>query len=131
MATKVDFEWEGKSTPITLRANVSGIDARMRKSITGRFATAEGRAVTYAKTNAPWTDDTAAARNGLGAVAITNQYHWELVVFHSVYYGLYLEVCNSGKYAIIMPTVKHVGEQLMRSCERLLEKTAKTGVPIT
>ena len=128
---KVEMDWVGQGTPLTLRANVSGIDARMRRSITGRFAQAESRAVEYAKKNAPWTDDTAAARNGLGALATAHQYHWELIVYHSVYYGIYLEVCNSGKYAIIMPTVKHTGDQLLRSCERLLEKVAKTGVPIT
>lgn len=61
----------------------------------------------YAKENAPWTDQTANARQTLHA-------WWEkvaaevveLYLSHGVYYGLYLETRFSGRYAIIWPTIE-------------------------
>lgn len=60
----------------------------------------------YAKANAPWTDRTGAARAGLsvdvsnaaGAIAMT--------LFHTVYYGIFLELKFGGRDAIIMPTLQ-------------------------
>ena len=96
-----------------------------------------------ARQGAPWTDRTANARNGLffgvdgfglapmfgmvsaGAsaeksdVAMVSGSRDRLVLTlgHSVYYGKFLEVCNGGKYAIVMSTMEgHLGmlEKMLR-----------------
>lgn len=71
------------------------------------------RATTYARTNAPWTDQTGNARAGLAAVheKIPMVVH-RLVVHHSMPYGLWLEVRWSGRYAIIGPTMVYTAPQL-------------------
>lgn len=71
------------------------------------------QAESYARTNAPWVDRTGNARNGLFAVhnKIPMVEH-HLIVYHTMPYGLWLEVRWSGRYAIIGPTMFHVSPQL-------------------
>lgn len=90
-------------------------DRKVKKVVLGQFKRAEADAVSYAKQNAPWTDRTGAARNGLHAK--TEVYNggneMQLVLAHSVHYGIWLETRFSGKYAIIQPTIDHIGKILM------------------
>ncbi len=79
------------------------------------------------KMEAPWTDRTGAARGGLFALkrhtsAPGSVYGTHEIIFaHGVDYGIWLEVANSGKYQIIMPTVKTVGHDLLAGLKGLLE----------
>lgn len=60
----------------------------------------------YAKTNAPWTDRTANARQSLHAW--TEELAGDTVrlwLSHGVQYGIYLETRYAGRYAIIWPTI--------------------------
>jgi hypothetical protein len=60
----------------------------------------------YAQDNAPWSDRTGDARDGL-VVDVTeqgNDIYLELA--HTVDYGQWLEVIQSGRFAIIMPTLE-------------------------
>ena len=63
----------------------------------------------YARDNAPWTDRTGAARAGLTAQGSHSGVELELTLAHTVDYGLWLEVIQSGRFAIIMPTLEHYG----------------------
>lgn len=67
------------------------------------------------KMNAPWTDRTSAARNGLFTVASRSGKVRTITFSHSVHYGIWLEVKYSGRDAIIMPTILNVGPRLMRA----------------
>lgn len=59
----------------------------------------------YAKEHAPWTDRTSHARQSLhGGVDIRGDQFY-LYLSHGIEYGLWLEVANSGNYAIVGPTV--------------------------
>lgn len=71
------------------------------------------RATSYARRNAPWTDRTTNARNGLFAVhqKVPMVVH-RLVTYHTMSYGLWLEVRWSGRYAIIGPTMLHIAPEL-------------------
>lgn len=62
-----------------------------------------------AQANAPWNDITGDARAGLKAVPILSDESVKVTLYHSVYYGIFLEVCNGGKYRIIVPTIIEVG----------------------
>lgn len=77
------------------------------------FDTYEPIAETYMRANAPWTDRTANARNGLRAVHEKEpMVEHRLILFHTMPYGLWLEVRWSGRYAIIGPTMFHLAPQL-------------------
>lgn len=76
----------------------------------------------YMKTNAPWTDQTGNARNGLTARPFQEGETVGIVLSHSVPYGIYLEAKWSGRYAIIQPTIDAMGPVVMRRYERLMER---------
>ena len=67
----------------------------------------------WMKTNAPWTDRTGNARNGLKAEYEKTLNGHSIHVFHQVPYGIWLEVRFEGRYAIIEPTVKEHGPRVM------------------
>lgn len=76
-----------------------------------------------ARSNAPWTDQTGNARNGLRA----NAFHEPpvrhgIILAHSVPYGIWLEVRWEGKYAIIVPTIKEQGRVLMATMNKLFRR---------
>lgn len=76
------------------------------------------------KTNAPWNDITTAARNGLFTEVnirpiSRDDKRYSIVFSHTVYYGIWLEIANSGRYQIIMPTVRKQGNILMAELEDL------------
>lgn len=76
----------------------------------------------YMKLNAPWTDQTSNARNGLAARAYEDNGEFGIVLFHQVDYGIWLETRFGGQYAIINPTIEAMGPKVMRDFDRLLER---------
>ena len=77
----------------------------------------------YMKLNAPWTDQTSNARNGLTAQAYSQGKEHGIVLYHQVDYGIWLETRFNGRYAIINPTIEVMGPRLMRRFDRILERT--------
>jgi hypothetical protein len=76
----------------------------------------ESVAETRMRDNAPWTDRTGNARNGLTAKhEFTPMVKHELVLFHTMPYGFWLEVRWNGRYAIIGPTMLEIGPELTRN----------------
>lgn len=73
----------------------------------------------YAKENAPWQDQTGEARDGLTAEAISSFVVPSIVLYHTVDYGIWLEVKNSGEYAIIIPTLEQMGPEVMARVSEL------------
>lgn len=76
----------------------------------------------YMKINAPWTDRTSNARNGLAARAYDENDEVGIVLFHQVDYGIWLETRFGGRYAIIDPTIEVMGPKVMARYNRLLER---------
>lgn len=112
-----------------LTRNVEGHDRHIKKVILAHMIRAESESTTYAKQNAPWTDRTGNARAGLfsKARAVNGGESFELIVAHSMSYGLWLEIRFSGKYAIIQPTIDHIGPILMK---RIGDTLLKMGVGV-
>lgn len=98
-----------------LAKSIAAHDLKVKRVIAGQFKYAESEATTFAKLNAPWTDRTGNARSGLHAkMNVINQGEaFELIMAHTVNYGIWLEVRFSGKYAILMPTLNYIGDQLI------------------
>lgn len=83
----------------------------------------------HAKVNAPWTDRTGNARNGLsvevGWVPLVSH---SIRLFHRVTYGIFLETRWGGRYAIILPTIRLYGRDTMRLLNKLFAKMKTQGV---
>ncbi len=74
-----------------------------------------------AKQNAPWTDRTSNARNGLfGSTAVEGNQVF-IRVAHSMEYGVFLELANDGRFAILKPTVSDATAEIERAYRRLWE----------
>lgn len=68
----------------------------------------------YAQANAPWDDRTGAARDGLVAEAEDRgAFEHAIVLRHTIDYGIWLEVRWNGRFAIILPTIEHMGPIVM------------------
>jgi len=77
----------------------------------------------YAKTNKRWTDRTGNARAGLHG-----GYYWEnpetlkTYIAHGVSYGVFLELANDGKYAILEESINKYKDVWFKSIKRIIEK---------
>lgn len=97
----------------------------------------EAVAQNYMRMNAPWTDRTGNARQGLFAQAYatagsgqrgrdasgrftTGRGEHGLVMYHTMPYGVFLEVRFSGRDEIIMPTVNFIGRKVMSDLRALI-----------
>lgn len=121
---KVTFEYDAKE----LRTNIRNIDKRMDRAIALTMDYEAAYATGQLKMRAPWTDRTGAARAGLLAVAnhLGPGAH-EIIMSYSVYYGIWLEVANSGKYAVIGPFMPILGRKIMQDLTNLIERLERMG----
>lgn len=77
----------------------------------------EGRA----KTTAPWTDRTGNARNGLfGGVEVKGTEVF-IRLGHSMEYGIFLELANDGRFAVLKPIIDQAVPEIYDSYKRLWE----------
>lgn len=67
----------------------------------------------YAQANAPWNDITGNARAGLTAEVDEEGDVIVLTLYHTVDYGIWLELIQNGTFAIIMPTLEHYASEVM------------------
>lgn len=115
MARRSKVTYDDRKLKVNLRNYEEEVDRALRFIMD--YHAAEGQA--RMKTNAPWTDRTSAARNGLFTVTEHSKGHYTIIFSHSVNYGIWLEVKFSGRDAVIMPTVLSVGQDLMKNLRKL------------
>jgi hypothetical protein len=65
-----------------------------------------------AQDNAPWADRTGDARAGLSAEVVHDGHDFTIELSHSVDYGQWLETIQSGRFAIIMPTLEQYSQKV-------------------
>lgn len=105
-----------------LQNNLSVIQARFERAARITIERNAPQVENYMKLNAPWTDQTSNARNGLAARAYSERGEYGIVLFHQVDYGIWLETRFGGRYAIINPTIEAMGPKVMRDFDRLLDR---------
>jgi hypothetical protein len=112
---RVDFKLDDKE----LRTNVAEFGPKVNKFLTVTTDFAKGKGVDQMKLKAPWTDRTGQARaslngstahEGSGPLGFTRH---TITFAHGKDYGIWLEIANSGRFQIIMPTVVAIGKACM------------------
>lgn len=105
----------------TLSPGMAAFPAKMDAAIAATVEFYSPRVEGYARSHAPWKDQTGNARNGLNAqtehVPLTRH---SIVLSHSVPYGIWLEVRFDGRNEIIIPTIKTQGAELMSTLRTVL-----------
>jgi len=114
----VSVDFNGKR----LDYNVRHFDARLRRNIRAVVDYNAAYATGYMKTHARWTDRTGAARTGLLAIPNHAKTYEEIVMRYSVNYGIWLEVAHDRKYAIITPSLRIIGDKLMKDLYHLIDR---------
>ena len=112
------FDFDGRK----LSKNVGALPPKIERAVAQvvDYHAAKGEA--YLKTDAPWTDRTSAARNGLHTVSTGGSGDYEILFSHAVHYGIWLEVKFNNRDEVIMPTVRKTGTQLMDNLQGLMRK---------
>lgn len=74
---------------------------------------------TYMKANRPWHDRTGAARAGLSARATSSRMNYvqTIALAHGVPYGIYLEQAMEKRFAIIEPTIRIKGPEIVNDLQ--------------
>lgn len=104
----------------SISVNLSTMEARVNRRIAVVMNRSAQQMQNYARNNAPWTDRTGNARNGLFAKATSNGGNHRIDLFHSVPYGIWLEVRWGGRYEIIRPTLEQGGQRLAPMLQAVL-----------
>lgn len=99
-----NIEWHGN-----LSGNIQTLGARTKARMVAVAKYTAPNIQSDMRANASWTDQTGNARNGLFAVAQVSTNEVAIVLYHSVPYGIWLELRWSGKYAIITPSLAKWG----------------------
>ena len=117
------FEWKGD---LFGNVNTFGTKTKARMVAVAKFSAPQIQS--DMRQNAAWQDRTGNARNGLFAKPQVSTNAVAIVLYHSVPYGIWLELRWSGKYAIITPSLAKWGPRVMALLAKsLFDKNAKEG----
>lgn len=103
-----------------LRRNLSTVSSKIENAVKAVVAMKGTEGIAALKANAPWTDRTSAARNGLHTVTMLGGPQHIIIYSHAVHYGIWLEVKFSGRDAVILPTMIPEGRDLMSKLNGLM-----------
>lgn len=109
-------------TSDTLTPGIKRLPKSVDKMVAATFKYYEPQVENFARLNAPWTDQTSNARNGLIARYDNDGKTHSITLAHQVPYGIWLEVRFAGKYAIIMPTIDEYGPRVMGTLQKMLDR---------
>lgn len=110
----------------TLTPSLKRLLPRVDAAVDLVFDYAVATAETAMRTNAPWHDRTGNARAGLGAIHNADPMRSHtLTLFHSVSYGIWLELRWSGRYAIIGPTLFDLSETMSKQIAQAIDRAMK------
>lgn len=106
-----------------LTQGLDGMEKKLDRAIAGIFMFHDSLTEGWMKENAPWTDRTGNARSGLRALAEHIPFKtYALHIWHTMSYGIWLEVRQSGKYAILLPTLQDRGPKIMKTLNKLMDR---------
>lgn len=103
-----------------LQANLVALPQKQKMAIVAAAHYTAPLAESFMKSEASWTDRTGNARNGLRARVVASSNKVAIVMYHSVPYGVWLEVRWGGKYSVILPAMAATGPLFIEAIKRLM-----------
>lgn len=102
--------------------SLDALPERLEKSLETYGQTTSKQIEAAAKKNRKWIDRTGQARQRLQGGSELRP--GKLIIFlqHGVDYGIYLELANEKKYAIIYPTLRHEAPEVMNGLRGVMNK---------
>lgn len=103
---------------------MAGLESLMKPAAIRIYAETQAKNLEgYAKEHRPWTDRTGDARKRLTGYVTDIPTGYRINLAHGVDYGVWLELAMEKRFAILEPTVRLKGPEVLRGLDRLLEKT--------
>jgi hypothetical protein len=93
-------------TDVSLATALAGAGVEVYQQAEDLMLRVAQSSLEYARSNAPWEDRTGDARAGLNVDVQSDGDNIIMQLYHTVDYGLWLEVIQNGNFAIIMPTLQ-------------------------
>lgn len=115
------IEWQGGQSPDDLAGEIVAYGERLKAAVLELADRYAGIIQAYMQDNAPWTDRTSNARQGLKAVPKPSGNDVILYLIHTVEYGVYLELGTSrmGARPIILPALEAYIGEIRNALDRL------------
>lgn len=112
--------------PSVVKAQLEVFKSAILGTIDNRLTSEAKDIEAYAKEHKPWTNRTGEARKRLsGKCEQTAPGEWTITLSHGVSYGVFLECCHEGKYAIIQPTLEVKAGAVMKEFDHIIDKFKK------
>lgn len=108
----------------TLKTGVQKFRRDLISAVGAATAYEAQRGQDWMRANAPWTDRTSNARNGLFATSSTMPNGWRITMYHTMPYGVFLELSRDGRFQIIVPAIRHTGDELMKVLRNIMERAS-------
>lgn len=111
--------------------SVKHMEEKLQRALYGVCKYYDGPVERYMKHNAPWTDRTTNARNGLTATAQKSGHTilgstFAIILSHSVTYGIYLEDRRyKSARPIIIPTIHVYGPKVIATLTKILDRLGR------
>ena len=114
----VSISWDTKN----VLAKLNSMQQKTRTSLQIIADSAAKAMEKYAKANARWTDRTGNARQRLKGSTRWEETALIAAISHNVDYGMWLELCNEKKYAILEEALNSQAQNLLDAYQRFLSK---------
>lgn len=113
--------------PSTVTINASDLDQGLRRLMATAavriYAETQARNLEgYAKEHRPWTDRTGDARKRLTGYVTEIPNGYRINLAHGVNYGIWLELAMEKRFAILEPTIRLKGPEVLRGLQGLLDR---------
>lgn len=119
-AIRAGLVWRQGQRPADLATNCGTYESRLIAAIRDLAGFFAARIEAWARRHAAWTDRTGNARSGLTATALPLAAGAVIVLFHTVQYGIFLELANAGRYAVVLAALAAHYPDLMTALRRLV-----------
>lgn len=106
-----------------LSKNLYKMENKVGAALLMYMSTKASEVESYMKRNRPWTDRTGMAKATLNtSVSQPSKTVLRMTLAHGVDYGIWLELAHEKNYAIIEPTIKLKGPEVVRDIGNLMAK---------
>lgn len=100
--------------------NLKEITPKLKRALYLDAQNISSKMEAWAKNNAVWTDQTSHARQFLKAtVSWKNSDELMVSISHHVDYGVFLELCNEGKYAILEKSIAEFAPEFLKGWKEI------------
>lgn len=105
-----------------MKRNLELIHTRTEEALMAYGKTAAASLQRDAQKDRPWTDRTAHARQRIKGYCIREGKRIRIYLAHGVEYGIYLEFAHEKRYAIIYPTLRRRGPEIIAGAVKVVSK---------